>query len=147
MAISVNDVREYFKDIPELNILLEGEEQSSKKLIDLAIRLTISDFNSTPPVTSYTRDTFPNEVILMYGVGHHLANGEMERQLRNQVNYSAQGLTVQLDDKFSMYQALSQYYKQLFDQKTREFKQYINTMSAWGEILSPYSALNEGNTR
>ena len=141
--LTVDDIRTYAKDLAEFNVLLEGDYQSLDELINLAIRLSINDFNIVAPVTQYTAEDFPSDVVLMYGVLHHLANAEAERQLRNQVTYNAQGLNAGIDDKFPQYNQLSQYYKQLFDSKLRELKLFINQDKAWGGSWSPYAGINE----
>ena len=142
MALTIEDIYTYAKDKPELNILLEGELQSGAPLIELAIKLTISDFNSTPPVTEFFREDFPNDSILLYGVLHHLCNSEAERQLRNQINFNAQGVQAGIDDKFQQYLTFAQYYKGLFEAKAKEYKTFLNTEQAWGELGSPYRAIN-----
>lgn len=141
--LTVEDIRTYAKDTPEYNVLLEGEYQSVQKLVELSMKLTVSDFNIVAPVTSYGLEDFPSDTVMLYGVLHHLANGEAERQLRNHVTYNAQGLNAGIDDKFLQYNQLAQYYKGLFDQKLREFKMYINQEKAWGGSFSPYMAINE----
>lgn len=143
MALTTSDIRTYAKDQPELNILLEGSSQSGDSLIELAMKMAVSSFNSVPPATDFTIEGFPNDSILLYGTLHHLANSEAERQLRNNVNYSAQGLNAGLDDKFQQYNSLAQFYKQLFDQQAQQLKIYINNDNAWGELFSPYGYLNE----
>ena len=142
-ALTLDDIRVYTRDIPELNILLEGTEQSPDELITLAMRLTIDDFNISAPVTYYTVENFPNTSLLLYGTLMHLANAESERQLRNQVNYSAQGLSAGLDDKTAVYQALAERYRSIYEAKVHEYKIYLNNENAWGEIYSPYSGLNQ----
>lgn len=143
MALTITDIRTYTKDIPELNILLESELQSSDALIRLAMTLTVNDVNAVAPLTSYTVETFPNDTLLLYGTLMHLANSEAERQLRNQVNYSAQGLNAGLDDKTQLYQALADRYRSLFMEKLTQFKMYLNNEQAWGECFSPYIGINE----
>lgn len=147
MALTIDDIRTYCKDIPPMNDLLEGNLQSSDELITLAMRLTVNDFNVVPPVSSHTISNFPSDTIMIYGVLHHLCNAEAERQLRNQVTYSAQGLNAGIDDKFEQYNRLAAYYKGLFDQKNSEYKAYQNLDSAWGGSLSPYSFINEWQFR
>ena len=141
--ITVADVRLYAKDDALLNVLLEGEYQSSDELVELALRLAINDFNVVPPVSTYSEKDFPSDTVLMYGVMHHLANSEAERQLRNNVTYNAQGLNAGIDDKFMQYNQLAQYYKQLFEQKIRELKTQSNIEAAWGGMWSPYAGINE----
>lgn len=147
MPLSLSDIYTYAKDQSDLNILLEGSLQSSAPLITLAMKLAVSEFNSTAPVTSYSVENFPSDSILLYGTLHHLANSEAERQLRNQVNYSAQGVSAGLDDKFQQYQSLSSFYRQLYDTKAVALKQYLNQEEAWGGEFSPYVMLNQWNYR
>lgn len=147
MALSIDDIRTYCKDIPPLNDLLEGKPQSSDELIVLAMNLTVSDFNVVPPVSQHTIKSFPSDTIMIYGVLHHLCNAEAERQLRNQVTYSAQGLNAGIDDKFEQYHRLAAYYKELFDQKIGAFKTFQNMDEAWGGSYSPYAYLNEWKYR
>ncbi len=107
------------------------------------MKLAVNDFNVVPPISSYAIKTFPSDTVLMYGTLHHLANGEAERQLRNNVTYNAQGLNAGVDDKFPQYNQLALYYKQLFEAKIRELKTQQNLEQAWGGSFSPYAGLNE----
>lgn len=143
MSVTIDDIRVYCKDIEPLNVLLRGRLQSSDELIMLAMKLAANDFNIVPPVSNASVENFPSDTILIYGTLHHLCNAEAERQLRNQVTYSAQGLNAGIDDKFEQYNRLATYYKQLFDQKLTEYKQYQNLDKAWGGSASPYACINE----
>jgi len=147
MALTVEEIRTYIRDKEEWNILLEGKEQSTNTDIEMAMKLSISDVNVFPPVTQFNVESLNNDSLLLFGTLHHLANMEAERQLRNQVNYSAQGLNAGIDDKTQMYTSLATYYKGLFDARCQSYKQYLNTKDAWGDSLSPYSVLNPYNFR
>ena len=143
MALTVEEIRTYVRDKAELNILLDGELQSTAEDITMAIKLAVSDYNVVAPRTNYFLENFPYDAVLLFGTLHHLANMEAERQLRNQVNYSAQGLNAGIDDKMAQYNSLALYYKQLFDSKVKEAKVYDNMAQAWGSSPSPYATLNE----
>ena len=147
MALTVAQIRDYVRDKSDLNILLEGREQSSDTDIALAMQLAVSAVNLYPPVTSYQVETVPNDALLLYGTLEHLANMEAERQLRNQVNYSAQGLNAGIDDKMAQYNTLAAYYRSLFERELTRFKQFLNMELAWGEVHSPYAVLNPYNYR
>jgi hypothetical protein len=147
MALTVEKVRTYTKDSPELNILLEGEYQSSKELVELAIDFALSDLNAYPPVTDYNAETSPNDFLLLMGVCFHLANSEAERQLRNQISMSAQGVTAGIDDKYEQYNRLALHYRGMFQEKVREYKTFLNMQQAWGEGYSPYAVINHYNFR
>ena len=142
MSLSTEEIRHYVKDNPLLNILLEGNYQSCDELIALAKKLSIGDFNIIPPVTQYLEENFPSDTVMLYGILHHLANSEAERQLRNQITYNAQGLNAGIDDKYQQYLQLAQYYKGLFDQGITSYKQSLNIEKAWGGSFSPYAGLN-----
>lgn len=142
MALTTEDIRTYAKDSAELNVLLEGDYQSSEELLALCVRLSVDDYNAVSPKSTYGVDDFPSDTILLYEVLHHLANSEAERQLRNQITYNAQGLNAGIDDKFPQYNQLAQYYKSLFEQKIREYKMFSNAEQAWGGSFSPYAGLN-----
>lgn len=141
--ITAADVRLYAKDDAAMNVLLQGRYQSEDDLIELALKLAVNDFNVVPPISSYAVSNFPSDTMLMYGTLHHLANGEAERQLRNQVTYNAQGLNAGIDDKYQQYNQLALYYKQLFEAKIKEMKSQQNLEKAWGGSFSPYAGLNE----
>ena len=143
MPLSVEDILTYVKDKPEFNILLQGAQQSPPELITLCMRIAVETFNGVTPVTMFTIDNFPNIAILLYGTLHHLAIGEAERQLRNQVDFTAQGLNIAIDNKATVYNELSKYYRGLFDSETKSFKTYLNTEQAWGESFSPYARIND----
>jgi hypothetical protein len=143
MSLSVEDILTYVKDKSEYNILLQGEPQSSTELVTLCMRMAVDTFNSVTPKTSFSIDDFPNSAILLYGTLHHIAIGEAERQLRNQVEFTTQGLNVAFDNKYGMYRDLATYYRGLFDSETRPFKAYLNSEEAWGESYSPYSRIND----
>lgn len=145
--LTIADVRLYCKDKAEMNVLLEGYHQSSDELIELCMRLATDDFNIQPPISKFIVANFPSDTTLMYGTLHHLCNSEAERQLRNQVNYNAQGLSAGIDDKFQQYLQLAQYYKQLFEAKISEMKKQMNTEKAWGGLYSPYAGINQWKFR
>lgn len=146
-VLSIQDVRIFTKDLPEYNFLSQGAEESSAELIALAIEGAVDYFNQISPVTNYTADNFPNKIILLNGVCWLLAMSEMNNQVRNQISYSAQGLTAGINDKAPLYQALATMYKENFLAGAQEFKRYINMADAWGGVASPYIAINTADFR
>ena len=144
MSLTAEKIRKLIKDESDLNILLEHTLQSGDPLIESAIEMAVSDFNALPPIgTNYSAANIPSISILFHGVLYYLMNSEAQRQLRNQVTYTAQGLSAPLDDKFQQYLHLAQFYKQLFESHASRLKQAINMSNAWGHISSPYVNINE----
>lgn len=143
MAITADDIMLYVKDNEEMNILLNGTLQNSPELVTLAMRLATSMFNSVTPITYFGLENFPNDMILLYGTLHHLAMSEAERQLRNQIDFTTQGLNVGIDNKYQQYMQLATMYRQMFDSETKALKSFMNAENAWGDSYSPYSNINE----
>ena len=143
MAITADDIMLYVKDNEDMNILLNGELQNSTELVTLAMRLATSMFNSVTPITYFGLENFPNDMILLYGTLHHLAMSEAERQLRNQIDFTTQGLNVGIDNKYQQYLSLASTYRQMFDSETKALKAFMNAENAWGDSYSPYSNINE----
>lgn len=145
--VSIDDVRIYTKDLPEYNFLSQGSEESNVDLIDLCAEYAIEYFNHITPITNYTIENFPQKGLLMQGICWQLAMSEMQNQVRNQVTYSAQGLTAGINDKAQLYYQLAEMYKNNFLQGAQEFKKYLNASQAWGGSASPYITINTSNFR
>lgn len=145
--ISIEDIRIFTKDLPEYNFLMNGSEEAAVELIDLCAEYAIEYFNHIAPVTTYNIENFPHKGLLMQGICWQLAMSEMQNQVRNQVTYSAQGLTAGINDKAPLYYQLAEMYKNNFLQGAREYKQFINMSQAWGGSSSPYLSINIGNYR
>lgn len=146
-VVTIQDVRTYTKDLPEYNFLSQGSEESTAELIDLCAEYAIEYFNHIAPVTTFSIDDFPQKGLLMQGICWQLAMSEMQNQVRNQITYSAQGLTAGINDKAQLYQQLAEMHKYNFLQGAKEYKQYLNIAQAWGGSASPYVAVNRGNFR
>ena len=65
-VISPDDVREFLRDYPDKNPLVDGVEFSDKD-VEKAIKRTISMGNVTARPTTYTVTNFPNDYVLLMG--------------------------------------------------------------------------------
>lgn len=143
-VLTAEKIRLRLKDTPAANILLRGELQNEDELIAEAMEFVVDMYNITPPIIeNVTITNFPNNALMFLGVVWQLAAGEAERQLRNNVNYSAQGLNAGIDDKFQLYNQLAEQYRIQFMTAVGPVKQAVNMSNAWGEVLSPYSAIED----
>jgi len=52
-------VRTYMRDFPELNRLLDHEEENSKEQQEFAIQMALDWINSIPPLSQYSLNRFP----------------------------------------------------------------------------------------
>lgn len=138
-ATFVGQVREYLRDFPEFNALLQGEE-TSDGLLNLCADLAADDFTHTmPPIGTFTVETFPSLYLLLLGTVIQVLRSAGILQARNNLNYSDGGLTVATSDKAQIYQAFAQWIMQEYETKKRAFKISQNARSAYGGIHSEYS--------
>jgi len=100
----IEDLRTFLRDKPEFNRILENRD--NKELGDdelaLALRLALSDFNTTPPLSTDTFNTIPEVAVLFGGMVmamHILGLGHT----RNEFNYTSGGVTVRVFDKTPHY--------------------------------------------
>jgi len=138
MLSTVDAVRRYMRDHPQLNRLINGEE-SSDRMILYALMDAISTFNGRPPPNKYTLEQMIQEdclPILIRLTVITLLEGIGLLQTRNHVNYSAGGTNVGINDKTPMIMGWLRYFKETTDAELLRKKTSLNIMS----ILGPGNA-------
>lgn len=135
-VISPDDVREFLRDYPDKNPLVDGVEFSDKD-VEKAIKRTISMGNVTARPTTYTVTNFPNDYVLLMGVCSYLLKSEATRQLRNEAMYQDGNIQpVGLDNKQQAYTALAAQFNQEFIQTLTAIKVQEN-LNSFGSMSSP----------
>ena len=135
-VINPDDVREFLRDYPDKNPLVDGVEFSDKD-VEKAIKRTISMGNVTARPTSYTVTNFPNDYVLLMGVCSYLLKSEATRQLRNEAMYQDGNIQpVGLDNKQQAYTALAAQINQEFIQTLTAIKVQEN-LNSFGSMSSP----------
>ena len=134
-------VRMVLRDYADRNFLLMDVQFTDKEMIR-AIELTVSEFNSIPPMTSIDWRFIPED-LLFKGVASWLLLSESFLQLRNQVSVPTDGLgVVGVDDKTQFYQQLRAQLKSEFDEKARNVKDAMNIASGFGSLSSGYAGVS-----
>ena len=134
------EVSEHLRDDPSNNHLLDGVE-FDPAFINLSIKLAISEFNSMPPMGSVDIYTFPSKAILMSGTLYKMFAAQSALLARNHMNYSDGGLQIPVEERFQLYQALAELYRQDFANSARALKTQMNLEDGWGGVKSDYSAM------
>lgn len=141
-SVTIPEVRMALRDAcAENNFLLDDLEYDDAE-ISAAIRRTVDEFNETyQPSTSYTPSTFPWRHSWLTGICAYLLRSAAVRYARNQLDYSAGGVSVNDQNKMQPYLAVS-------DIMIREWRDFIlrkklelNMSRCWGGQLSSYSYL------
>jgi hypothetical protein len=142
MAIlTIEEVQEYIRDFAENNHLLDGQE-FTPTVIKMAINLCISEWNTIPPLSSATEDSFPfaAKSILMSGTIWKLFAGQAALLARNTMNYSDGGIQIPVEERAALYLQIAELYAQSFMTAAQRLKIHLNMEDGWGYVLSDESA-------
>ncbi len=136
-VVTPDEVREFIADYVENNHLLDGVEFSDTR-ISLATELAISEFNMLPPIGGVSINTFirVGKGLLMSGILWKLFEGQMALLARNTMSYNDGGISLPIEERMSLYQAMAQQFQQAFLSSAGRAKQYLNIESGWGEVSS-----------
>lgn len=135
----IGQVRDYMRDFPEFNALVDGEE-TSDGLISLCADLAADDFSNTmPPIGNFTVESHPSLYLLLIGTVIQILRSAGILQARNNLNYSDGGLTVATSDKAQIYMGYVNAMVGEYEGKKRNLKISLNAAGAYGGIRSEYS--------
>lgn len=136
-VVSPDEVREFIADYVENNHLLDTVEFSDTR-ISLATELAVSEFNMLPPVGGVSVSTFlrAGKSLLMSGILWKLFEGQMALLARNTMSYSDGGISLPIEERMQLYQAMAAQFQQSFMSSAPRIKQYLNIESGWGEVSS-----------
>ena len=137
--LTEQDIRIFLMDKKELNPLLRGVRWSTED-IDQAISRCVDYYNETPPILdSFIPANFPFRYILLMGVSGHLLKSASINEANNQLNYSADGVTVQDKDKAEIFAKLGSIMWDEFKTKVLDRKIALNLSQAFDLIPSELS--------
>ena len=134
--LTEQDIRIFLMDRKELNPLLRGVRWNSED-IDQAVRRVVDYFNETPPYSmTVSANGFPYRYTLLVGVAGHLLRSASINEASNQLNYSADGVSVQDKDKAEIFMRVGNMYWEEFKDKTANIKVTQNLSNAFGATPS-----------
>lgn len=132
--LTISEVRLAADDLDagEVN-LLDGPEFSDRAILD-AIASVVDLWNETPPIlrmATYTTSDFPYRYYWSVGVLAQLYFTKALSYARNQLNYSAGGLTIDDQNKSAEYQAIANQLNELFRSWMMTEKIRLNARAGW----------------
>ena len=139
-VLTAEEVSTFLRDRVENNHLLDTVE-FPPTIINLAIELAISEFNSIPPMSQHNLLDFPSKSILLSGTLYKMFSGQCALMARNHMEYSDGGLTIPVEERFQLYTALAGMYQSDFQNSARAIKTQMNLDSGWGGVSSAYGYL------
>jgi len=131
-------LRLFLRDTPALNKLIRKEE-SDDELMEFALELCLSDWNSTVPLISLQSiETFPSLYLLMHGATIQILKMQGIYQDRNRLIYNSGGSSFSRFDKGQSYMNWLQMFVSDYEVKKKNYKIYQNIKQGWGGISSEY---------
>lgn len=135
-------VRNKMRDFPELNTLIDREENSDELILD-AMDITLARINGTPPPVGAFYVANTRQDILLDGIIAELLESAAILAFRNNLAFSTGGFSVQLDQHHN-YLMLSQQYYSRFMSSLQQWKVSINhqlAVDGTGGIFSDWLAV------
>jgi hypothetical protein len=134
-------LRLFLRDTPELNRLLRKKE-TPDDLLEFSIEMTISDWNSTPPlIGGVSIMTFPGLYMLMLGSAINVLISQGIYQARNELTYQAGNSSFQRFNKSNYYMQWMINLDNKYQQNKRNMKIHQNVSRGWGGANSEYDRL------
>ena len=135
--------RDYMRDHAELNRLSRGEETSDRMIV-FALMFTVDRYNIIPPhFQTVGIEDFPSSYMLLTGAVSHILKSAGILMSRNQLDYSAAGVSVAVSNKTPLYQSWAQLFDQEWHQMVKQFKVARNIEFGYGHaVSSEYLFLN-----
>jgi hypothetical protein len=134
-------LRLFMRDTPQLNRLIRKEE-SDAEMMEFAIEMAISDWNSTTPVMGTTTiANFPTLFLLLHGAAIQLLKSQGILQARNELNYNAGGSSFMRSNKSNYYMSWMQNFANEYAMKQRNLKMQQNIEGGWGGVASEYDRI------
>ena len=134
--LTEKDIRILLMDKKELNPLLRAVRWSTED-VDSAMRRCVDYYNETPPfVVAYSVNSFPFRYTLLVGTSGHLLKSASINEASNQLEYTADGVTVQDKNKAQIFASLGNSMWEEFKEKVVAQKVSQNIGQAFGSIYS-----------
>jgi len=134
-------LRLFLRDTPQLNRLIRKEE-SDNELLDFALEMTISDWNSTSPhIDRIDIQNYPSLYLLMHGAVIQIMKSQGIYQARNELTYQAGGSSFMRFNKSSYYMNWMINLSNDYEIKKRNMKIAKNITGGWGGVASEYDRI------
>lgn len=118
IALTISDLRDYLWDLTADNDLLNDQEFSTS-MLEKAREAVIEQWNATPPQRyTYELTTFPDKYVYYWRIGAAAEALRMKAMnyMRNQMDYSAGGVTISDNNKAESYLTVSEMLRKQWEQ-------------------------------
>ena len=127
-TLCTEDVRYFMFDRKASDNPLDLDLAFSDKDIAMAMRFTALRYNAIPPHVIYVHpDRLPFAETMLNGIAYFLYNGKLQQLMRNDVDYSAGNMTIDINKRrIATLENLVPMYKKQFEEQAKVEKVTIN---------------------
>lgn len=133
----LEEVRAYLRDYAQLNRLLKAEETSDRQFRWFIIEVVDDFVTSPPPLGKLSITNIPRSILLRGVIAEALKSAAV-LNLRNALQYTDGGFSVDLDKHREML-ALAGFFGQEYEEKKRKWKIALNISRALGSAVGVHS--------
>jgi len=136
IALTIDALRYHLWDITTANNLINDQEYSNDMLI-IARQNVIDKYNATPPYyRSYTAETFPAKFVYPWkcGAAAEALRMAARRYARNELPYSAGGVSINDQNKAAVYMQLAAEQDMVFLNWMHSYNLYETAMNSFMKL-------------
>jgi hypothetical protein len=137
MRAHLQGVRLFTRDVPELNLLIRGEESSDRSLAWHTLDF-VSDFNLTTPQTYFSLEEMYMrgwQSMAVRGTTCSVMQSLMILYARNHLPFSDGGISINMNDKAPLIMQMLSFLQSTYEQNKRAVKTAVNIQ----QLLEPDS--------
>ncbi len=136
----IDGLRDYLRDLPELNILLEGNFESTDEQLGQAWGRALGDWNRTEPIiTDASFQNHPSKILLFQKAIAEALKSISIFHARNNLQYTDAGNSYSINDKHREFQPLIDRYENAYELAKVNVKAHINMDAAWGHVHTDFN--------
>lgn len=137
----VDALRAFSQDLRARNRLIGGLEHLNDSELELALKFSLDDWNTTTPPTRETFESHPSVVLLFLGAQIRAQDMRANEQTNNQLTFSNSGISQSVSDKTALHVGHAQRMQAEYETKKRLSKTAANLEQAYSGTWSEYGVL------
>jgi hypothetical protein len=135
-TISMEDIRQFTFDRGATDNPLDLDLSFTDKDLQFAMRFTAMRYNAiSPKVIHVHPDRLPFGETMLNGVAYYLYIGKLQQLMRNDVDYSAGNMTIDINKRrIEFLSKLAPSFKEAFEKQARDEKVTINLHNGFADV-------------
>jgi len=135
-TVTLDDARQFMFDRTAADNPLDLDLSFTEKDLQSALRFTAMRYNAIPPHVLHVRpDHLPFGETMLNGVAYYLYLGKLQQLSRNDVDYSAGNMTIDINKRrIDFIQKMLPMFKETFERQAKEEKVTMNLEQGYASV-------------